>query len=161
MQIHRRKAIQNALRGIGLTLSGFVFGKEQTQSQAAGNMQFESATELLAHFSNHAPVERNRVHIETPRLADNGLSVPVHLWVDSPMTELDHVTEILLLSLRNPRPMMARFKLSAAWGKAEISTRTRLNGSQTLWVLAKMSNGSWYSGSVDVEVTESACLDAS
>jgi hypothetical protein len=36
----------------------------------------------------------------------------------------------------------------------------RLNGSQRLLVLAGLSDGSYWTGSAQVEVTETACLDA-
>ena len=49
-------------------------------------------------------------------------------------------------------------KVSA--GRAEIVTRVRLNGTQRVVALAQLSDGSYWSGSAEVEVTESACLDA-
>jgi sulfur-oxidizing protein SoxY len=41
-----------------------------------------------------------------------------------------------------------------------VATRVRLNGSQRVLVIAQLSDGSFWSGSAEVEVTESACLDA-
>jgi len=46
------------------------------------------------------------------------------------------------------------------WG-AQVTTRVRLNGSQRVRAVAQLSDGSWWSGDAEVEVTESACLDAS
>ena len=46
-------------------------------------------------------------------------------------------------------------------GRAEIDTRVRLNGSQRLLAVAQLSDGSYWSGGVEVVVTESACLDDS
>jgi len=80
--------------------------------------------------------------------------------VDSPMTAADHVRSITLLSSRNPRPLMATFHLSPASGRAQVATRVRLAGSQRVLALAQLSDGSWWSGGAEVEVTESACLDA-
>lgn len=105
-------------------------------------------------------VTTGRVVVDTPRLADNGHSVPMRLSVDSPMTAQDHVRSITLLSPRNPRALMARFYLGASAGRAEIVTRVRLNGTQTVLAIAEMSDGSFWSGTAEVEVTESACLDA-
>jgi sulfur-oxidizing protein SoxY len=96
-----------------------------------------------------------------PILADNGLLVPVRVVVDSPMTEFDHVRQIYLLSQRNPVTQMALFHLGPWSGRAEISTRLRLAGSQKVVALAALSDGSFRWRQADVIVTESACVDGS
>jgi sulfur-oxidizing protein SoxY len=106
-------------------------------------------------------VKEGRVVIDTPRLADNGHSVPVKLVVESPMTAADHVRSITLLSGRNPRPLIATYRLGPRSGKAVVATRIRLNGTQRLVAIAQLSDGSFWSGETEVIVTESACLDAS
>ena len=92
---------------------------------------------------------------------DNGLSVPLNLSIESAMTAADHVRSIALFSEKNPRPLIAKFQLGAAAGRAEVATRVRLNGSQRLLAVAQLSDGSWWSGGAEVVVTESACLDDS
>jgi len=115
---------------------------------------------MLQKVTGGATVTPGRVIVDTPRLADNGHSVPLRIRVDSPMTASDHVASVTLLSERNPRPLMATFHLGPRAGRAELATRVRLNGSQRVLVIAKLSDGSLWSGSAEVEVTESACLDA-
>ncbi|HYC45157.1 MAG TPA: thiosulfate oxidation carrier protein SoxY [Burkholderiales bacterium] len=115
---------------------------------------------LIAKLTGDASVQPGRVTLEIPRLADNGHSVPLKVRVESAMTERDYVKTIHILSGRNPRPHIAAFHLNPHCGRAEISTRVRLNGTQRLVVLAQASDGSWWSGSAEVEVTETACLDA-
>jgi sulfur-oxidizing protein SoxY len=46
-------------------------------------------------------------------------------------------------------------------GRAEISTRVRLAGSQQLLALARLSDGQFRYAAAEVIVTESACVDAS
>jgi sulfur-oxidizing protein SoxY len=106
-------------------------------------------------------VREGRVELTLPRLADNGLSVPLQVRVPSPMTAQDHVRQISLVSMRNPRPLIASFQLGPHSGRAEVATRVRLNGSQQVVALVQMSDLSWWSAMAEVEVTESACLDAS
>ena len=117
--------------------------------------------ELVRTLTSGAPVTPGRVAIDTPRLADNGHSVPLKISVESPMTAADHVRSITLLSGRNPRPLMATFQLGPRSGRAVVATRVRLNGTQRVLAIAQLSDGSYWSGSADVEVTESACLDMS
>lgn len=115
---------------------------------------------LISKITRGAPLRAGRVKVEMPRLADNGHSVPLKLTVESPMTASDYVRSITLLSDRNPRPIMAMFHLGPNAGRGEIVTRVRLNGTQQVLAVAQFSDGSYWSGSAEVEVTESACLDA-
>jgi sulfur-oxidizing protein SoxY len=94
-------------------------------------------------------------------LADNGTLVPVTVQVQSPMTPQDHVTHVYLLSQRNPVTRMAVFHLGPWNGRAEVSTRLRLAGTQQVVALARLSNGEFRYGQMEIIVTESACVDAS
>ena len=127
------------------------------ESRAAAADPF---TPLIARIAGGAPVREGRVKLEIPRLADNGHSVPLRIVVASPMTAADHVRAITLLSGRNPRPLMATFHLGPRAGRPEVATRVRLNGTQQVLAVVQLSDGSFWSGSAEVEVTESACLDA-
>jgi sulfur-oxidizing protein SoxY len=120
-----------------------------------------SAQGWIDQLTQGQPMREGRVGLTLPRLADNGLSVPMQVRVTSPMTAQDHVRQICLVSMRNPRPLMAKFELGPHSGRAEVSTRVRLNGSQKVVALVQMSDLTWWSASAEVEVTESACLDAS
>ena len=126
----------------------------------AARAQADPFAPLLRKLTGGAQVRTGRVTVDTPRLADNGHSVPLRLSVESPMTAADHVRSITLLSERNPRPVMATFHLGPKAGRAELATRVRLNGTQRVLAVAQLSDGSYWSGSAEVEVTESACLDA-
>lgn len=126
----------------------------------AARAQPDPLAPLVREFTGGAPVTAARVTVDTPRLADNGHSVPLRIRVESPMTAADHVRRITLLSERNPRPVIATFHLGPRAGRAEVTTRVRLNGSQRVLAVAQLSDGSYWSGSAEVEVTESACLDA-
>jgi sulfur-oxidizing protein SoxY len=122
--------------------------------------QAEVLRPVIARLTAGAPLREGRVRVDTPRLADNGHSVPLKVSVDSPMNATGHVRSITLLSERNPRPLMATFYLGPRAGRAEVTTRVRLNGTQRVLAVAQLSDGTFWSGSAEVEVTESACLDA-
>jgi sulfur-oxidizing protein SoxY len=125
----------------------------------AARAQADPFAALLKQVTGGATVRLGRVTVDTPRLADNGHSVPLTVSVESPMSAADHVRSITLLSERNPRPLMATFHLGPKAGRAEVTTRVRLNGTQRLLAVAHLSDGSYWSGTAEVEVTESACLD--
>ena len=115
---------------------------------------------LIDKVTNGARVTEGRVTVEIPRLADNGHAVPLKVSVASPMNDREFVKTIHILSERNPRPLVAAFHFHPHSGRAEVVTRVRLNGSQRVHVIAGLSDGSYWSGSAEVEVTETACLDA-
>ena len=115
--------------------------------------------ELLRPYVGINSAQKGRVKLDIARLADNGFNVPLKAAVASPMTAQDHVRHLLLLSNRNPRPLMAAFEFGPSSEQVLISTRVRLGGSQTVYALAQTSDGLWWLDTAEVEVTESACLD--
>ena len=100
-----------------------------------------------------------RVKFDIATLVDNGNAVPVTVSVDSPMTAADHVTAIAIFNERNPQRDVARFTLGPRAGRASVSTRIRLATSQKLTAVARMSDGSTWSHTVDVVVTLAACIE--
>jgi len=115
---------------------------------------------LIDKITGGAPLREGRVTLDIPQLSDNGHSVPFTINVKSAMNEQEYVRTIHLLSEKNPRPLMAVFHLNPQCGRAQVSTRVRLNGAQNLLVIATMSDGSYWAASAEVIVTETACLDA-
>jgi sulfur-oxidizing protein SoxY len=123
--------------------------------------QLLSVTKMIEPLTQGARVLEQDVKWVAPVLADNGTLVPVTVQVQSPMTPQDHVTHVYLLSQRNPVTRMAVFHLGPWNGRAEVSTRLRLAGTQQVVALARLSNGEFRYGQMEIIVTESACVDAS
>jgi len=134
-------------------------GRAQAQAMFSGTLL--SVSQMLDPIVRGRPLREEGLSLELPLLADNGLLVPVRVVVDSPMTEQDHVRQIYLLSQRNPVTQMALFHLGPWSGRAEVSTRLRLAGSQKVVALAHLSDGSFRWRQAEVIVTESACVDGS
>jgi sulfur-oxidizing protein SoxY len=133
--------------------------RAQAQGMVSGKLL--SLRDMLDPIVAGARVVSSGVHIETLILADNGLSVPFRVWVDSPMTAQDHVTDLWLLSQRNPVTVMAKMHLGPHMGRAEFSTRVRLAGGQQLVALARLSSGEFRYQVADLIVTEAGCVDGS
>jgi sulfur-oxidizing protein SoxY len=115
---------------------------------------------LVQSITKGAPLREGRVTLDIPHLSDNGHAVPLKISVDSAMNAQDCVRSIHVLSEKNPRPVIATFHLNPNCGRAEITTRVRLNGAQNLLVIAAMADGTFWASSAEVIVTETACLDA-
>lgn len=128
--------------------------------RAYGQASTESVDAMVLMVTGGAKVQTGRVKLELPPFADNGNSVSLKVSVDSAMTANDYVKSIHLYAARNPRPNVANFYLGPRAGRAQISTRVRLGGSQRVLALAALSDGSFWSATADVVVTLSACYDA-
>ncbi|MGZ5035202.1 MAG: thiosulfate oxidation carrier protein SoxY [Usitatibacter sp.] len=121
----------------------------------------QDITPLLMQVTGGAAPVESGVEIVLPQIAENGNSVPLRVRVASPMTPEDHVKAIHIFAERNPRPLVATFHLGPQSGRAEITTRVRLAGTQKVRALAELSGNRFVLGSADVLVTAAACLDES
>lgn len=136
-------------------------GPSRVLAQQIGFDQQRTVADMLQGLIGANLVREQGVSLSVAALADNGTLVPVTVHVTSPMTEQAHVSHIYLLSSRNPVMQVAVFSLGPWSGRAEISTRVRLAGSQQLLALARLSDGQFRYAAAEVIVTESACVDAS
>ncbi len=154
----RRKGLQSLLL-TGLVWPGMGVRLAYAQRMNSGRLQ--SFEDMVQPIVKGAPLVNKDVSLEAPILADNGSLVPVQIQVASPMSGPDHVTHIYVLSQRNPVTQMAVFHLGPWNGRAEVSTRVRLAGTQQVVALARLSNGEFRYQQMEVVITESACVDAS
>jgi sulfur-oxidizing protein SoxY len=100
-----------------------------------------------------------RVKLDVPPLVDNGNTVPISVTVDSPMTAADHVRVITVLTEKNPQPYVLSAHLGPRAGRASVSVRGRIADTGNVIAIAEMSDGSFWSDTVSVVVTLSACLE--
>ena len=114
---------------------------------------------LMAEFTGGASVAPGRVAMDISPLVENGNTVPLSVIVESPMTPADHVRAIAVFNERNPQPHVITVRLSPLSGRAVLATHIRLATSQQLWAVAAMSDGSFWSDSVQVVVTLAACVE--
>ena len=115
--------------------------------------------EMVRPYVQNQDLQKERVTLSLPMLADNGHMVPLSLKIDSPMTEASHITHVYLISQRNPVPLMAKFVMGPWSGRADLSTRVRLSGNQNVIALARRSDGNFIYDVQEVVVTEAACVD--
>jgi sulfur-oxidizing protein SoxY len=113
----------------------------------------------LRGFTGGTPTKEGRVTFDIAPLVENGNTVPVTITVQSPMTVADHVQAIAVFNEKNPQREVIACKLTPAMGKAVASTRIRLATTQQLVAVARMSDGSCWTHTVDVVVTLAACIE--
>jgi sulfur-oxidizing protein SoxY len=120
-----------------------------------------SMKQAIRQVVGEASVKPGRMKLDLPPLVENGNTVAMGVSVESPMTAKDYVKAIHVFTEKNPQPNVISVKLGPRSGKAEITTRVRLADTQTVVAICEMSDGSFWSDTVDVIITLGACLEDS
>ncbi|HEX6318894.1 MAG TPA: thiosulfate oxidation carrier protein SoxY [Burkholderiales bacterium] len=129
------------------------------RGQTQANAHVSTTDPLIVAITKGKDVMPGKVTLELPALAVNGHSVAMTVRVDSPMSAAEHVRAVHLISEKNPVREMATFYLGPHSGRAEVGSRIRLNGTQRMTAVAELSDGTFWSDQVAVEVREAACTD--
>ena len=143
-----RRTVLTAIGGAGLALA-------VRPAQATP----ETMKSAIRQVVGEAAVKPGRIKLDLPPLVENGNTVAMAVTVDSPMTANDHVKAIHVFTEKNPQPNVISAKLGPRAGKADIQTRVRLADTQTVVAICEMSDGSFWSNTVDVIITLGACLE--
>ena len=143
-----RRTVLAAIGGAGLALA-------VRPAQATP----ETMKSAIRQVVGEAAVKPGRIKLDLPPLVENGNTVAMGVTVDSPMTAKDYVKAIHVVTEKNPQPNVISIKLGPRAGKAEIQTRVRLADTQIVIAICELSDGSFWSNTVDVIITLGACLE--
>lgn len=121
--------------------------------------QTDEMAAAVSAYAGGQKVTEGKVKLDIAELVDNGNVVPMTVSVNSPMTAANHVKTIAVFNEKNPQREVVKFTLGPRYGKASVSTRIRLATTQKLVAVAQMSDGTFWSHSVDVIVTLAACIE--
>jgi sulfur-oxidizing protein SoxY len=116
-------------------------------------------TSAIRNVVGEAPVRTGKVKLDIPPLVENGNTVPMTVRVESPMTSTEYVKSIHVFNEKNPQPNIGNFYIGPSAGRAQISTRIRLADTQKVVAIARLSDDSFWSTSVDIVVTLAACTE--
>jgi len=125
-------------------------------AQANTPGQMETA---IRRVIGEADIRKGKVTLDLPPLVENGNTVPMTVSVDSPMTKDNYVRAIHVFNEKNPQANVVSMQLGPRAGKARVSTRIRLAGTQRLTAIAELSDGTYWSDTQEVIVTLAACLE--
>ena len=146
-----RRKVLAGLAGAGAFFAvrpGTALGEEDVTAQ------FKAA---YAKLVGDRKAPEDGVKLTLPDIAENGNMVPFSVYVESPMTDDDHVKTVTIFSTGNPQPVIGTFHFSPASGRALVSGRLRLARTQDLVVIAEMKSGALVSGRGNVKVTIGGC----
>jgi sulfur-oxidizing protein SoxY len=156
MQSDDRSTRRHFLKASGsVALAGAMMRVTQRPAEATPAMLNSAIRNLVGE----APLRTGKVKLDIPPLVENGTTVPMTVSVTIPMSADEHVRIIHIFNERNPQPYIGNFHLGPTSGRAQVSTRIRLADSQKVVAIAQMSDGSFWSASIDVVVTLAACTE--
>jgi sulfur-oxidizing protein SoxY len=113
----------------------------------------------IRNLVGEAEVQQGKVRLDIPPLVENGNTVPMTVSVDHPMTAQDYVKSIHVFNEKNPQPNIGNFYLGPQSGRAQVATRIRFADTQKVVAIARLSDGSFWSASMEVIVTLAACTE--
>ena len=144
----RRHAILGAAAGAALLI--------MRRSMAAAGVSAELAIARL--LAGRKVVASDRVSINLPYTFDYGLSVPLGIAVDTPMTDADHVRRIDVFADGNPLPEVLSLHFRPGNGPARAATRFRLaKGNHRVSAIAEMGDGTVLTSSAEVVAMSEGC----
>jgi sulfur-oxidizing protein SoxY len=155
----RKQEQSTRRRFLGLAGSAAVLGSVRAVSLRPAEATPATLASAIRNVVGPAVVRTGKVKLDVPPLVENGNTVSMTVSVSSPMTPDDYVKSIHVFNEKNPQPNMGNFYLGPQAGRAQVSTRIRLADSQKIVAIARLSDGSFWSTSVDVVVTLAACTE--
>ncbi|HQR50374.1 MAG TPA: quinoprotein dehydrogenase-associated SoxYZ-like carrier [Methylophilaceae bacterium] len=90
------------------------------------------------------------IRLEAPKRAESGAQVPLSFSIEQPLTAEHYYKNVYILVGVNPVPLSGIFHFTPASGKAEISTRIRLERDSYIHVVAEDNHGKLYMNAVPV-----------
>jgi sulfur-oxidizing protein SoxY len=115
--------------------------------------------QTIARLTGGRTPQQGRVQLELPRIADNGNSVALAVSVDGPMQGPERTLRVHLVSDLNPYAHMASFRFGPGTRRAAVATRVKLAGTQRVFAIAELADGSVWSDVREVSVAFSACFE--
>jgi len=122
---------------LGLISSLYLFSAQANAEAVDKYWQGMQST----YFPNKVVVESSDIKITAPLRAENGAQVPLAFSINYPMTNDKYIKSVTVIADANPVPLVAVYRFSPESGKAEISTRIRLEVDSYVHVVAETSDG--------------------
>lgn len=139
------------------TLAAPLVARAQVTDLEGFDALWRGTEQAVDHFFPNATFQTGGIHLDLPQHADTGSSVPLTLRIDSAMTPADHPVVVHVLAGGNPSPHVMSAWFTPEGGRAEFSTRIRLETTQTVTAVAQMSDGRHLRIDRDISVAFGAC----
>jgi sulfur-oxidizing protein SoxY len=90
--------------------------------------------------------EADFIKLEGPKRAESGAQVPITLTIDRPLNDADPIKKVFVIVDANPIPLAATYHFTPLSGKAQISTRIRMEMDSFIHAVGETASGKLYVG---------------
>ncbi|MCP8940956.1 thiosulfate oxidation carrier complex protein SoxZ [Alsobacter sp. SYSU M60028] len=118
---------------------------------------WRDAEDAIRAFFGDVTYDRDGLTLDLPQHAETGGSVPMTVRVAAAMTEAEYPRVVHVLAHGNPTPHVLSAWFTPRSGRAEFSTRIRLERSQRVTAIAEMSDGRHRRVDRELSVSFGAC----
>jgi len=155
----RRTLLRLAAAGVATLAAPGLLRANQgvTDLEGFDSVWRDADTVIEANFGRGVVYEHAGLHLDLPDHVDTGSSVPCTIRIDATMTPEDCPVVAHLVSYGNPTPQILSVWFAPEAGRAEVSTRIRLEQSQRVTLIAQMRDGRHLRADRDVAVSFGAC----
>jgi sulfur-oxidizing protein SoxY len=102
-------------------------------------------------------IQRGKVTLDMPTMAEDGRYVPVVIESELPMAADQYVKSVFLIVDHNPDPLVSAFHFTPALGPVNLQTRIKMKRTSWIRAIAETSNGELWADYLKVETTLNGC----
>lgn len=117
----------------------------------------EAVQAIYAQRFQNRPIQRGKVTLDMPAMAEDGRYVPVIIESELPMTSDEYVKHLYLIVDHNPDPLVTAFHFTPALGPVNIQTRIKMKRTSWIRAIAETSKGELWADYLKVETTLNGC----
>jgi sulfur-oxidizing protein SoxY len=148
------------VRGAGLGLAGLVAAPPlvaQVTDLEGFDPLWRGPEDAIRAFFGRVDFVTEGLQLDLPQHTDSGHSVPLTISFADAATEASYPMVVHVVMDGNPAPHALSAWFTPANGRAELSTRIRLETSQTVTAVARMSDGRHLRADRAISVSFGAC----
>lgn len=97
-----------------------------------------------AFFAGKPIAQADFIKLEGPARAESGAQVPITLTIEKPLDAADAIRKVYIIVDANPIPLAATYQFTPLNGKAQISTRIRMETDSYIHAIGETADGKLY-----------------
>lgn len=117
----------------------------------------EQVEKIYAERFQGRPIQRAKMTLDMPAMAEDGRYVPVVIESELPMNSDEYVKALYLIVDHNPDPLVTAFHFTPALGPVNLQTRIKMKRTSWIRAIAETSKGELYADYMKVETTLNGC----
>ena len=117
----------------------------------------EVVAKIYADRFQGRTIQKGRVVLDMPTMAEDGRYVPVVIESDLPASQDEYVKSVFLIVDYNPDPLVSAFHFTSALGPVKLETRIKMRRTSWIRAIAETSKGELWADYLKVETTLNGC----